>query len=332
MKLKLFFLVSLLFHLSLSKIQYLVPSLTQPRKFSKILLPFGNKNFFDAEMYNYYVFVAPTSFIISQSGIIDLCSIRDEVKVLQPNLWNDTQITNQCERYFCSATKPHFLALNHNESIPMKERVDAYSTHLSILRLCTLCETNFTQNFEQIRLNTTMCPWFDSTCEDYCTPRSTCIYYRREYHLCYLPSRDLFFAKDDFTHEYLFWIYYSIGPYFFVLFSGVFLILDLIFLVIPQTLFFIKYLRSNRPCKSKLRVLFNLKNFVRIIVVLFHLTTFIATFIDSINLISLRFYVISNVFGASISLMAFNLMIVEWSHVLTELENLHAMSISWKNL
>eukprot|EP01080_Neovahlkampfia_damariscottae_P003357 gene3357-5904_t len=300
----------------------MVPSTKQPKKFSKILLPYGNRNFFDAELYNQNIFLAPTSFLIATSSVQDLCQIKHQVKELQPELWNNSKITNPCEQYFCSNSTPHFFSINQNETIPLEQRIEAQNTHIAINRLCSLCESNLTLNFNNFIKNNT-CKWFDRTCDsDYCTDRSVCIPYKKEYNLCYLPQRDLFMAKDDFTHD----------PYLNFIASLIFFIADIIFLIIPQSVYLTKYMLGDHERNKKIRLLFNLKNFIRIIVCTLHLIPMVASFIDTMNLISVRLYVMANIYCASASLIAFNLMIVEWSHVLTELESLHAMTISWKNL
>ena len=305
--------VFLLFHLKETKIQYMVPSKIESKKFSKILLPFGNKNLFDAELFNDNIFIAPTSFLIDTKSIRDLCQIKEEVKILQPEFWNNSMITNPCEKYFCSNEVPYFLSINMNTNLSLSNRLDALNTHIAVNRLCSLCESNLTLNFNEYLKNNT-CKWFDRSCEKgYCTKRSTCIPCKKEYNLCYLPERDLFMARDDFTHEYLFFIYYSFIPYILCVVSFILLICDIVFLIIPQSIYLFQYLRNKEIEKAKkIRTLFNLKNFIRIIVCTLHLSTFVASFVDSINLISQRFYVISNIYCASIDLLAFNFMFVEW--------------------
>lgn len=216
---------------------------------------------FPAEIYDYSIFAAPISYCpIKQTT--ELCQKSKQDLILkEPSLWNSTNVNNPCAIYFCKRLQ------GYNETI----------LHYSAHRYCIQCidtqkeGLNISQN----------CTLLDKTYCNVCSSESTCIYYDKNFPLCYHHKENTFYIKDDATHIHLL-KFNTLGyPISLLTFNLFLFLLILIFVILPS----LKgcYLKIKYGSLSPLDLLlhiFQLQNITKMMILFGCISFIVGGFID----------------------------------------------------
>ena len=303
---------------------FMVKSEKQGR-FKNIYFPRDSWDDFPNEIFNYYVFLAPVTSVVTLETTKDLCSGFENFKLN----WNSS---TPCEDYFCSTKEPYYLEMSKNNNLTSIERENALISHNSLHRFCTLCEVkNLTENF-----NKTNCKFFNNaTCHPgRCNSDQICVNfylhevsYARpfEWHknsLCYDFKDNSFYNHSDFTHKVIFWLYYRYGLLIALFFEFPIFYFSTIGIFLPEIGMLIKKIFITKlKCKQRFYATVSLRNIsffimytalgISICVKLFDICGFVVLRLSSLWVSA------CGAFG----FFSFSLVIILWQHLLNQNSN-----------
>lgn len=290
--------LSLLFLLTLQNSVELVKKFEG--RYDFILLPKSNITF-EGELHRYKTFISPFFPLSHTFKATELCKdIEMKLKNFEPNLWNNSWINNPCHRYFCGENEAYNDTILH------------YGAH----RYCIQCRATFNENFQDKN-----CSKYDkSHCTGQCTEDSSCIYFNKDFPLCYHWKSNQFYRTDDFTHLILLYFYYYISPLLYLVISFLYGMGCLILLILPQINHTIERIRERESmgCCDMLREIFSLKNQSVVFFSITNCITFIAAILDVIgpytgfHLNALGFSIFINY---ALIFLGLNSVLILWIHV-----------------
>jgi hypothetical protein len=286
--------------------------------FKHIFFPEYAMEDFVGEIYGYSLLIAPVTDEQEIATSKDLCS---SFEFLPQNEWNNSNVKNPCELYFCGEFSPKYLNDSQNSTLSLQERTIAEQNHVSIHRYCTLCSQTKNENFRKI-LNEKKCKYFISCPEETCSDESICLHFKPRQPLCYVWRDNIFYNFDDFTHRYLFWIYYRYARIFPLLMFILLNPLIIFFIVIPDTVKIAKERIDGKDMKTTLQSIFSLRTASLLIILTLNMFFIISISIDLSGFYIVRF---SNIF-CPFACMLVNIVnaffIILWQHVLEQSKNL----------
>lgn len=251
-----------------------------PNRFSQILLPIYEADYFPNEVFKYSVFISPTTRFVDLENSLNLCG-EAQKQILQFNL------SNSCEDYFQNTKTPYFVKQSN------------FNAHTLMHLYCTQCEETENQRF-----NSTGKLWFDSNyCKDKCNGNSTCLYFRNQTNLCYIWNENFFVRRTDFTHLVWFNIFYTVGPMITIIINLILLFLTFFLVLIPED-----RTKCDFYVSLRLQTVFFL--FIKFSV------SIIAGILDLINFMPLRLYVVFLFSHTGILFICFFLIIFQWKYIL----------------
>ena len=295
-------------------------------RFKNIYFPIDSWDDFANEIFNYYVFLAPVTSVVTLETTKDLCSGFENFKLN----WNSS---TPCEDYFCSTKEPYYLEMSKNNNLTSIERENALISHNSLHRFCTLCEVkNLTENF-----NKTNCKFFNNaTCHpNRCNSDQICINfylhevsYARPFEsnknsLCYDFKDNSFYNHSDFTHKVIFWIYYRYGLIFcFILELSIFYFSTVCIFLPEIGIIFSKFFILKTTCKEKYFSIVSLRNISFSVMYVALGIGILFKFIDICGFVVIRLSSLWVGACGAFGFFSFSLVIILWQHLLNQSSNM----------
>jgi membrane protease YdiL (CAAX protease family) len=273
---------------------------------------------FIGEIYGYSLLIAPVTDEREISTSIDLCS---SFEFLAQNKWNNTNVKNPCELYFCGEFSPKYLNDSQNLSFSLQERLIAEQNHESLHRYCTLCSQTKNENFQKI-LNEKQCKYFIPCPKDRCSDESLCLHFRPRHPLCYVWKDGIFYNFDDFTHRYLYWIYYRYSRIFPLLMFILFNFFIVLFIAIPDIVKIIKERMNGKDLRSTLQSIFSLRSLSLMIIIILNIFFIASLCVDIAGFFVVRISNILCSIGCMLVNIVNNFFIILWQHVLAQSKDL----------
>eukprot|EP01080_Neovahlkampfia_damariscottae_P011540 gene11540-4793_t len=323
---KFFILVALLVFIIIQQTNsfQLVTKSNLKNRYNNIFFPTEKWDDFPRELFDYKIFVAPATWVIPELDLKDLCAGFENYQIN----WNDTK---SCENYFCRSEEPIYLQIANNKNNSIYIREDAFIKHLSVQRYCTVCNQTAHQIMKVEDLK--QCTFFNNqSCPDsHCPGDSFCLTinlrevtekrpFEASYPICYDFQENIFYAHLDFTHKFIFWIYFRYTQIFNLIFSSLFFLFFVICLVIPEifhTIQLFRKLKKDMTFKIGYYSIFSIKNISLFIYTFCIILNVFASIFDLTGVVVVRLITFMNSINVSNIVFNYLLSILTWKYILT---------------
>lgn len=209
-------------------------------RFDKIYLPTVNETW-TRELRSYFIYLTPFSNLKDYNTSKELCSsAQKELFIYDSQLWNNSQVTDPCFRYFCQRNSSYNIT----------------QLHFSAQRYCSQCSLTENQNFSA---STNCSIFYKDSCND-CSSEALCIYYDKDFPLCYRPKDNKFYRRDDFTHLGLVMMYYEGFPIINMIVGAILFVLYVFLLIIPNVIFKSIQDMDQKTALEKFKIIFSFPN------------------------------------------------------------------------
>lgn len=300
--------------------QFLVPSIQNSNRFKQIMLPVKESLYGNGLVHGENFILSPFLKVLSGSNL-DLClDVKRRMQLVNPEIWNSSQVKNPCEKYFCQIQRP-ILKDNSSLYVDISEPLETKDVlHHTLQTYCTMCEDSYGQRFDEVLRNTS-CPWFNAKSCNHTTDRNiTCIYFSSIHPLYYSGSTNSFYAKLNIFHTgYLqFRYYYYVILYF--LPNIFFFIFNIMFLIIPE-LFYLNQIKKEFISKvDAIKTIFNLRNQSVIMELAISFAYIIASILDFLGFALTSFVNVVQYFQFLSILFSWTNLIILWHNIYNQSE------------
>ena len=282
---------------------------------------------FPAELFSYKIFIGPVVSILSIEDTVDLCKDFKDPK----------NYTLSCKSYFCSQNEAYYDEQSKNSNITLPERIENILLHIKMERYCTLCNQTFSQNFtkETCPNDNRTYPLICDKGRNPCPSWSICVpFHLMEFSLerpyepaipvCYDFSDDTFNAKIDFTHKFLYWVYYRYTPIIGLIGQIILFITISVCLVIPEIalifnlIFCSKRMIFKPTWKEKFFMIFTLRNIGVFILFLVIIMNIIALSIDICGFFVFRLSSLAIYPSGGATILCYFINVIIWQYILEQ--------------
>jgi hypothetical protein len=306
--------------LSICLAQYQKSSLHSGR-YTDIYFPASQVYFAEGKTRDVNVIIAPKTYMATPKNSLNLCG--DVKTILQrqvPELWNNTQVSNPCEMYFCSPNPPKYF--RNGTYVPIgdvgKMLNNSDVLHTQIQQFCSKCEVTYGERFDLTLLDSTRngsCKWYrQGLCDDYCPQESTCFLFNSRTSLCFNPD-NTYMSKADFFHYWCLRLRVWGLPFIYLIVNLILLLITTFCVVIPEVSHLHKAFKENVSIWVKAKMIFSLRNQIITIEVSANILYIICATLDVINFSTQTFTTFVLFIHFAGVFYSWSLLIILWTHL-----------------
>lgn len=310
MPMKIILVLLFLFLNANSQFQLTVPSQNYTTRYKNIYFPVKQAVYVQGVIFPRNYLVTPKTFLSNLKDSLDLCQdTYKKLAELDPSLWNNTFVSNPCERFFCSSEKNKLG--NYTQGLVNLDDLFSNSDVLYSLthQLCTRCEKTVGERFD-LTLETKNCTWYrKDSCKNFCSASYECFHFSSLHSLCYSNQTRTFYSKDDFVGAI--WIRHYALNYLYLIPNLIYLTLNIFLLLLPE----LGHIYRNWNLLPKLKMIFSLRNQSLAAELLTNIIYIILGILDALNFYVGQFYVIALYLHFVLIVFSWSMLILLWSHI-----------------
>jgi hypothetical protein len=304
--------------------KWMIESNNTVNRYQNIFFPNKYTYFAQADVFQADMMFAPKTYFATTKDATDFCSdAKSALNAAQPDIWNNTDLMNPCQAYFCRSTSLPSMPTNattpHLDNIALGMYNNSHVLHAMAHNWCIKCDGSTAERFDLYVVNNT-CPFFSKTLcdENSCAPAHTCVYFTTRSSLCYGP--DFHFQTYGGFMDFCVRLRVLGLSYIFLIVNFVLLWVNIFCTAVPEIGSLRRRFRDgNMSFPEKLKAIYGLRNQSMILEIIMNLVYIVGGVVDIINFTDIvavtTFTGVIQLIHFAVVVYIWSLLIILWMHI-----------------